>query len=173
MLLGIFWVTSTPHQSSSPWLRRNPDALSNLWTSCLKDEYILNTPGIISETGWKSQTKPNLADSLISGPLIDVMLNSQTHVDNPLVKTSTNNAFSIKSLMNVPLDRFSKVERERIIKSWLPDPSSERLKDLTYESTVLDKGVLSLKIRIMKRPTFYEVSTITKRPIQLLIRYRV
>jgi nucleolar pre-ribosomal-associated protein 2 len=89
--------------------------------------------------------------------MIDTMLNCQTHKNNPLVKSSSNNSVSIMSLYKIPLGRFSKKDRERIMKSWLPDPENEKSSDLTFESTALDPGVLSLKIKIMKLPTFYEV----------------
>jgi nucleolar pre-ribosomal-associated protein 2 len=91
--------------------------------------------------------------------MIDIMLISQTNMENPLIKSPSNNSFTVKSFLKMPLERFSRVDRERILKSWLPDSDDKKFKDMTYESTVLNEDVLSLKVKILKRPTFYEVST--------------
>lgn len=92
--------------------------------------------------------------------LIDTMLCCQSNNDSPLTKSQTNNSFAVRSLLQLPLDRFSRPDRERVMLSWLPNSASKDKDKLTYESTVLDAGVLSLKIKIMQRPTFYEVSDI-------------
>src|SRR4051812_14453031 len=89
--------------------------------------------------------------------MIDTMLHSKTYKDNPLVSSSENNSFAIQSLLQIPVEKFTKKDRERILKAWLPDPENEDAKDFTYESTALDAGVLSLKVKIMSRPTFYKV----------------
>jgi len=70
--------------------------------------------------------------------------------------SQANNQMAIRSLIELPLDVFSKKERERIMKAWLPS-SSQQNTDLSYESTALDPQVLALKVKIMHRPSLYEV----------------
>jgi nucleolar pre-ribosomal-associated protein 2 len=54
----------------------------------------------------------------------------------------------------------SKKTRERILRGWLPtgDSAKSDSEGLSYNSTVLDPAVLSLKIKFMQRPVLYEVS---------------
>ncbi len=90
--------------------------------------------------------------------LLDVMLENETNLSNPLMKSSSNNAFTIKNLNDLPLDDIPKEYRERIMKSWLPPKgNSLQSQGLSFESTVLDPAVLSLKRKIMRRPKLYEV----------------
>lgn len=77
--------------------------------------------------------------------IIDIMLQSTTNSDNPLINTDTNNAFAIHCLHMLRLEDIPKSDKERIMKSWtIP------------ESTVLDLPVLALKLKIMCHPTIYE-----------------
>lgn len=126
--------------------------------SCLENSFVLDNTKIMSKICPRCWKCMQLIQSL--DQLIDTMLNCQSNSDNPMMRSQTNNSFAVRSLLALPLDRFSKSDRERIILSWLP-ATSENNKKLTYESTALDEGVLSLKIKIMKRPTFYEVSDIS------------
>lgn len=98
-----------------------------------------------------------LAD-IIQDSFIDTMLCCQSNLDNPVVRSPGINILAIKSLLRIPLERFSKKNRERIMKSWLPDSDNGQKNESTYQFSLLDHGLLSLKIKVMKRPTFYEVS---------------
>jgi hypothetical protein len=89
--------------------------------------------------------------------MIDTMLCCQNHIDNPLIKASSNNSLVIKSLLQVPIERFLRRDRERVMKSWLPNPENEQTKETALGSAPLENNVLGLKVKIMKRPTFYEV----------------
>src|SRR6187402_3295117 len=86
------------------------------------------------------------------------MLRNETNINNPLIKFSSNNAFTIKNLNDLPLDDIPKEDRERIMKSWLPPKSlSLNPQRLSYDSTVRDLAVLSLKRKVMRRRKLYEV----------------
>lgn len=90
------------------------------------------------------------------------MLNCKSHVDNPIEKTRACNGFVVNCLHQLPLDVFSKKTRESILKAWppeLPDPSHNDSYALSYRMTTLDPAVLSLKAKMMTKPTLYEVST--------------
>lgn len=89
------------------------------------------------------------------------MLDNETNINNPLMKVSGNNQFAISCLNNMVLDDIPKEDRSRIVSSWLPpkeESEPENAKELSYASTVLDRGVLALKRKIMRRPKLYEVS---------------
>lgn len=87
------------------------------------------------------------------------MLSNQSHIGNPLcdtTETETNDT-AVQSLLRLPIDVFPRAIRERVMKGWLPTTSPENPERFTIESTALNPDVLSLKIKIMNRPTFYEV----------------
>jgi nucleolar pre-ribosomal-associated protein 2 len=93
--------------------------------------------------------------------LIDTMLQNQTNISNPIIRSSGTNAFAVKSLLQVPVSLVqNKKTRERIFRSWLPtgDSAADDSQELSYKSTALDPAVLSLKIKFMQRPVLYEVS---------------
>jgi len=96
--------------------------------------------------------------NVILGTVIDIILSCQTNKTNPLVKSPENNVAAIQSLLILPLDIIHVKERERIMKAWLPETSHSDQKEISYDSTALDPLVLSLKVKVMHRTTFYEVS---------------
>lgn len=79
------------------------------------------------------------------------MLNNESYASNPLVNTSEDNSFAVKSLLQVPIGILHRKYRERIMKAWSPAED-----DTT--STQLDPMVLALKIKTMRFPMFYKVS---------------
>jgi nucleolar pre-ribosomal-associated protein 2 len=87
------------------------------------------------------------------------MLQNQTNISNPIIKSASTNAFAVKSLLELPVSIIPKKTRERIFKSWLPTEGSatDDAQGLSYRSTALDPAVLSLKIKFMQRPVLYEV----------------
>ncbi len=90
------------------------------------------------------------------------MLDCKSHVDNPIEKSRACNGFVVKCLHQLPLEVFSKNTRELILKSWppeSPDPAHNDSRALSYRMTTLDPAVLSLKAKMMERPTLYEVSS--------------
>jgi nucleolar pre-ribosomal-associated protein 2 len=89
------------------------------------------------------------------------MLQNQTNVNNPIIKSASTNAFAVKSLLQLPVSIVVKKQSERILGSWLPtgDTVVDEAQGLSYKSTALDPAVLSLKIKFMQRPVL-EVSII-------------
>jgi len=142
MLQHTFWIASASSsdneiKNGNPWLRINADAFPTLWKSTLDSAIGVN-------------------NSKITSLIIDIMLSSPTNFNNPLLKSTTNNILAIKSLLQLPSEVFSKKDRERIMTSWLPDFGGDKY-GFTYESTAMHCDVLSLKVKTMLRPTFYEV----------------
>jgi nucleolar pre-ribosomal-associated protein 2 len=105
--------------------------------------------------------------------MIDIMLLSETNIENPLVKSPGSNTFAVRSLMQIPLEVFSRKDRKRIRQGWLQAPKTQSHKSRkkaasgganedteripSYELTALDPEVLSLKVKIMQLPPSYEV----------------
>lgn len=85
--------------------------------------------------------------------MIDIMLNKDSNLENPLIKSHGANRFAITSLQQLPLEVFSKEHRERILTSWLPVADNPASK-----VTALDPAVLALRINLARRSAFYEVS---------------
>jgi nucleolar pre-ribosomal-associated protein 2 len=108
--------------------------------------------------------------------MIDIMLLSETNIENPLVKAPNSNTFAIRSLLQIPLNIFSRKDRKRIRQCWLYTPKEpapkprvkkhavptvpeqETSQTPSYELTALNPEVLSLKVKIMQLPPSYEVS---------------
>lgn len=88
------------------------------------------------------------------------MLQNQSNINSPIIKSTSTNAFAVKSLLQLPVPLILKKNRERIFKSWLPtgDAASDDAQGLSYKTTALDPSVLSLKIKFMERPVLYDVS---------------
>ncbi|KAH8596936.1 Urb2/Npa2 family-domain-containing protein [Bisporella sp. PMI_857] len=146
MLEKLFWIVSArpnlpdaPYGGSNDWLYLNKGYFVNLWYSLLSQDIVQN-------------------DERLIGTIIDVLLSNQTHRSNALVNAPANNSLAVQSLLGLPIDVFSRKQRERILKSWLPDGLQEKDPGLSYDNTALDPLVLSLKIKIMSRPAFYEGS---------------
>ena len=94
--------------------------------------------------------------------IVDVLLSSQTNVDNPLKASQAKNRMVVQSLTTLPLDVFSKKERERIMKAWIQGSSQTRP----------DSQVLALKVKIMHRPSLYEVRNLKQRYFMTLTMLR-
>lgn len=109
-----------------------------------------------------------------TGQMIDIMLHSETNIDNPLLKSAETNAFAVRSLLQVPLELFSRKDRTRIRQGWLQAPTTHSNKSKKkavperdghnsqnplYKLTALSPEVLSLKVNVMQLPTSYEVRT--------------
>ncbi|KAG0645375.1 Unhealthy ribosome biogenesis 2 [Hyphodiscus hymeniophilus] len=140
LLQTIFWISSAPRNEPptglNSWLRDNPDAFSSVWTSLLNnDEVLSNTP--------------------LAVLLIDIMLSNATSDTNPLVNLSTTNAFAVQCLLQLPIEVFSKRDRERVMK--VRRSSFEAAGDGNFKEWVaLDDAVLSLRIKMMQRSTIYD-----------------
>ncbi|KAI9648313.1 hypothetical protein NHQ30_002946 [Ciborinia camelliae] len=128
LLKNVLWIASfTTNIKADHGL--NHEAFAALWFGVLRQEYVLNNPSIISR-------------------FIDVLLNCQTQKENPLLATPTCNRVVIESLTQLPLEVFTKRERERIMQSWPID--------LLAQSPECYPAILALKLKIMHRPTFYK-----------------
>ena len=99
-----------------------------------------------------------LANSILA-TIVDVLLSSQTNTNtkNTLLTFQASNKMAIQSLIALPLDVFSKKERERIMKAWLPSSPDQQTTDPLYGPMALDPQVLALKVKILHRPILYEV----------------
>lgn len=105
--------------------------------------------------------------------MIDIMLVSETYIDNPLVKSPEINAFAVQSLLQVPVAVLSRKDRTRIRQGWLQasktcsykskkESTSEGGREdsrqtLSYELMALNLEVLALKVKIMQLPISHEV----------------
>jgi hypothetical protein len=159
MLQNIFWMASFSSPSDRDAINQllpgNPDAFCNMWKS------LVSYDSRDSDRSWLGKILIQIVRSpLISRFIaiaIDIMLSSQTNIINPFVKRPTVNILAVQSLLQIPLEVLLRSDRERIMKGWLPITSPGNPENFSYESTTLDANVLSLKVKIMKRPTFYEV----------------
>jgi hypothetical protein len=65
----------------------------------------------------------------------------------------------------LPIELFSKTDREYILRAWPPNSTVVDVVDesvdlsFPWRMNALDPAVISLKGRIMKRPTLYEVGS--------------
>ncbi|ESZ92199.1 hypothetical protein SBOR_7408 [Sclerotinia borealis F-4128] len=127
LLKNILWIAScTTNTLVDSGL--NHEAFAALWAGVLRQDCVLNNSSVISR-------------------FIDVLLNCQSQEENPLLTAPTCNQAVIESLTQLPLEVFTKKERERIMQSW----SIEVL----AQSPECYSAVLALKLKIMHRPTFY------------------
>jgi hypothetical protein len=70
----------------------------------------------------------------------------------------TLNAFAISSLLELPIELFSKSQREQIMTKWAFQPGMmPSMEDPHSNRAPLDPAVLSLQVKVMHKPTFYEV----------------
>jgi hypothetical protein len=82
-------------------------------------------------------------------------------MENPIEKSKACNGFVVMCFHHLPLDLFSRSNREAILKAWppeSPDPSLNDLASLSYKMAPLNPAVLSLKTKMLQRPTLYNVS---------------
>lgn len=86
--------------------------------------------------------------------MIDIMLRGDSYLKCPLVETEILNNFAFRALLQLPVEIFSKKDRECVMTKWMSDSveASQKL-----EFSVVEPAVLSLEIKVMSRPTFYEV----------------
>lgn len=141
MLKHIFWIASASALQSQvenriKWLYRNPDAFQYLWIDTIQNDIVLNSPSIIKA-------------------MINIMLSQTFNTENPLVKQKTLNVFSIKSLLKLPLEVLSKNDRERVLMIWSA-PHKLDSGDLKLTQSMCDPALLSLKVKVMRRPTYYK-----------------
>jgi nucleolar pre-ribosomal-associated protein 2 len=144
LLQAVFWIASlSQHNTPSTinaWLHINPNAFPSVWNSMLNSEQVLNNPMVMAQ-------------------LIDIMLCSQTNKDSPLIPSPTNNDFVAQCLLQVPLEIFSRKDRERVMKIWAPSsdlPAQDASDGASLASAAISPAVLSLKTKIMQRPTVYD-----------------
>jgi nucleolar pre-ribosomal-associated protein 2 len=140
LLQTIFWIASVPQDNtlaiSNSWLRNNPDIFSSTWTSLLHNDEVLSNLVLISL-------------------IIDIMLCNAANDANPLIRSPTANSFAVQCLLELPLECFSRKDRERVMTTWLPKTNSCS-DEPTKQCAALGGAVLSLKVKVMQRPTMYE-----------------
>lgn len=99
-------------------------------------------------------------------------MKSGTHETNPIENRTSCNGFAIECLNSLPIEVFSRSTRERVLKAWppaAPEPSLNDTKTLAYRMSNIDAAVISLKMKMMERPTIYEVCRFNLIAIALLI----
>ncbi|RFU34601.1 hypothetical protein B7463_g1738, partial [Scytalidium lignicola] len=114
-------------------LRSPQDAFSELLLSGLADNFLLNSPATIS----------HIIDILLSGVAKEGAGNN----------VQIWNEFAINCLLRLPLEAFSKKQREHVLGSWMPKAAGSSLGDIhggVYAS------ILSLKLKVMQRPMVYK-----------------
>lgn len=87
-------------------------------------------------------------------------MSSDADTESHVAPFPTTNAFTVKTLLQVPAGLVFKSSREQILRgSFLTGQRDGDHTDKSlYKSTVLDPAFLSLKIKMMARPMVYEVS---------------
>jgi len=81
------------------------------------------------------------------------MLEEDSNLRNPLIRSRGANHFAIISVQQLPLEVFSREHRERILTSWVP-----LVDDLISIVDALGPMVLALKTKLAHRSAFYEAS---------------
>ncbi|OBT82804.1 hypothetical protein VE02_09169 [Pseudogymnoascus sp. 03VT05] len=145
VLQTLFWLASmtTPfsaENSPNGWVRRNNDAFPGLWRTMLKNDDILNDQELIEI-------------------IIDIILKSGTHENNPIESRTSCNGFAIECLNILPIEVFKRSIRERVLRAWppaAPEPSLNDTKTLAYRMSNIDAAVISLKMKMMESPSIYE-----------------
>ena len=139
LLQDIFWIASASRIDSSirlnPWFPTNSEAFPKIWMAMLNDDQVLNNKALVAE-------------------IIDIVLCCANNEANPLVKSPTTNKLAVQSLLQLPLEVFSRKDRERIMKSWLPTAEDESY-GVPGSPAIIDLSVLSLKVKIMGVTTVY------------------
>lgn len=93
------------------------------------------------------------------GTVIDTLLECTSNLNNVVVASKGYNGFVVKSLLQLPVEVFSRAQRERILTSWNSYSAYPTIDDnvaLPSQLTPLDPAIFSLKMKIMQRPTFYK-----------------
>jgi nucleolar pre-ribosomal-associated protein 2 len=182
----VFWIASASlpgviAQGSNSFLRTNPNAFPDLWESALLSPVVQNNEALIGMS--KQVDLIQIQWLIITGQMIDIMLLSETNIENPLAKSPECNAFAIRSLSKLPLDVFARKDRKRIRQGWLHAPKTrthkskkkavsgdgdeETRQSPSYELTALNPEVLALKVKIMQLPTSYEVRMVNMYPFSI------
>lgn len=91
----------------------------------------------------------------LEGVMMDLMLDVKSNAKNPLIDFHSVNDFAIRSLMKLDVELFSKENREHVLTSWRPLLAEDP------KAAALEPAVLALKIKLMHRSVFYEVSNVT------------
>ncbi|APA13957.1 hypothetical protein sscle_12g087270 [Sclerotinia sclerotiorum 1980 UF-70] len=128
LLKNVVWIASLSTNAAVDHVL-NHGAFAALWFGVLRQDCVLNNPNVISR-------------------FIDILLDCQTQEKNPLLATPTCNPIVVESLTKLPLEVFSRRDRERIMQSWSID--------VLAKSPNCYPAVLALKLKIMHRPTFYK-----------------
>lgn len=89
--------------------------------------------------------------------MVDSILAELTHSTSPYEPSEVFDRFSVQCLLQVPLEAFTRSQRESILvalgRSAADSPTDS--KPVDRRMAAMDPGILSLKMRIMQRPTFY------------------
>lgn len=125
-------ITAGPNS----WHRHNAGAFPSVWAALLNNDEVLSRPILISL-------------------IIDIMLCNANHDVNPLVKSPTTNIFAVECLLQLPIEVFSRKDRERIMNNWLPSTENAG-HEIFAQQAALSDPVLSLKVKIMQRCTIHE-----------------
>jgi hypothetical protein len=105
-----------------------------------------------------------------------MLITCGTHENNPVEKWTSCNGFAIECLNSLPIEVFSRSMRERVLRAWppaAPEPSLNDTRTLAYRMSNLDAAVISLKMKMMERPTIYEVCRYRLIVVVLLIEIGV
>jgi hypothetical protein len=84
---------------------------------------------------------------------------------NPVVGSGSENVFSNQCLLELPLSILHKKHRERLLRNRLLRPQRSTADDSQAQSnssTGIDASSLSLIVKTMQRPMFYEVFNLRK-----------
>jgi hypothetical protein len=88
------------------------------------------------------------------------MIECGTHIQNPIERSTACNGFVVMCFHHLPTELLSKSNREAILKAWPPEPFDPSLIDMTsllYRMAPMDPAVLSLKAKMFRLPTLYNV----------------
>ena len=150
----MFWIASASTSSiidvPKPWLQTNPRAFAGLWISALKNDYVVNNTTLLGTHPKSPHISSYFANSSIQGTMVEIMLSNGFQTDNPSIGLRACNILAVQSLAQLPLEVFSRKDRERIMQSWPVDSM--------VESAACYPAVLSLKVKVMHRPSIYKVN---------------
>ncbi|KAK2629876.1 hypothetical protein QTJ16_000696 [Diplocarpon rosae] len=159
MLQHIFWISSAsyPENNSNPtskWLQRNPTAFPDLWRLALR-----GGASVLKSDAPENPDNPVFSHRGLLKTFVSTMINNETNLLNPLMRTPGNNKFAIRSLLELTVEEIPKEYRGRLMSCWLPrsdDSDSRNLNGLSFSSTILHEDVLALKRKIMRMPKLHE-----------------
>ncbi|KAL3428237.1 Urb2/Npa2 family protein [Phlyctema vagabunda] len=129
---------------STPWFTTNGPAFLQLWKSIIQNDYIHNQPEII-------------------GQLIDILQSGDTTLP---VQGDTGSValFAAQGLLELPLEVFSRKQREFIMTDWLQnDNTKSSTEQASFPPT--HPVVLALRGKFLRRFPTYEVGNLTTRKL--------